>query len=45
MLWDFGDASDESKTRHVIYWWFINPYFVLVSGITGYHLWLKASRS
>ena len=25
--------------------WFINPYFVLVSGITGYHLWLKASRS
>ena len=45
MLWDFGDASDESKTRHFIYWWFINPYFVLVSGITGYHLWLKASRS
>ena len=45
MLWDFSDASDESKTRHFIYWWFINPYFVLVSGITGYHLWLKASRS
>ena len=45
MLWGFEDASDSSRTRHFIYWWFINPFFVLVSGITGYHLWLKASRS
>ncbi len=44
MLWSFEDASDSSKTRHFIYWWFINPFFILVSGITGYHLWLKASR-
>ena len=43
MVWDIGDASDWSKTRHFIDWWFINPNFVSVSGITGYHLWLKAS--
>ncbi len=44
-LWEFDDASDASKTRHFIYWWFINPFFILVSGITGYHIWLKASRT
>ena len=44
MLWGFDDASDSSKTRHFIYWWFINPFFILVSGITGRHIWLKASR-
>ncbi len=44
MLWSFEDASDSSKTRHFIYWWFINPFFILVSGITGRHIWLKASR-
>ena len=45
MLWGFDDAPDSSKTRHFIYWWFINPFFVLVSGITGRHIWLNASQT
>lgn len=44
VLWDISEASDLSRTRHLLHWWVINPYFILVSGITGYHVWLKASR-
>ena len=44
VLWDIEGASDLTRTRHFLHWWIINPYFVLVTGITGYHMWLKASR-
>ena len=45
MLFDFEDVSASSRTCHFIYSWFINPYFISVASVTGYHLWLKVSRA
>ena len=35
MLFDFEDASASSRTCLFIYWWLINPYFILVVSVTG----------
>ncbi len=43
VLYEIDEASDSSRSRHSIYWWFINPLFILVSGIKGYHLWRDSS--
>ena len=45
VLFDFEDASALSRKCHFIYSWFINPYFISVASVTGYHLWLKVSRA
>lgn len=46
-FWNWFDditVGESQNTTHLIMWTFVNPLFVVISGITGFHLWRDASR-
>ncbi len=46
-FWNWFDditVGESQDTTHLIMWTFVNPLFVVISGITGFHLWRDASR-
>lgn len=39
-----SEAPEDIQLLYLTFWWFIDPAFILISGITGYHMIRDAKR-
>ena len=41
----YSDAPEDIQLLYLSFWWFIDPAFILISGITGYHMIRDTNRT